>query len=130
MRHLSAAATALLFLLPASAGAFRQPQTVEQALAGRTPGKPVSCIQLPRVGSTQIFDSGAILYRMNGGPDYLNKPDGCDILRSDRATATRTPSTSICRGDLLRVFDPVAHFDYGACPLGDFVPYPRVKKGQ
>jgi len=110
--------------------AHARTRTVEEALAGRTAGSPTSCIQLNRVDSSEIFDSGAILYRMKGGPDYLNTPPGCSSLRQNRSISTRTPSTTICSGDILRVFDAPSHFEYGSCGLGEFVPYPRVKKAQ
>lgn len=122
-------AAALTLLAPGAADAFRSTQTVEQALAGRTAGKPVSCIQQQRIDSSQIFDSGVILYRMKGGPDYLNDPH-CPGLKQDRSIATRTPSTSLCSGDILHVFEPVSGMDYGSCPLNEFVPYARVKKAQ
>ncbi len=128
MRILSLAAV-LILLTPSAADAFRNTQTVEQVLAGRTAGKPVSCIQQQLIDSSQIFDSGAILYRMKGGPDYLNDPH-CASLKQDRSIASRTPTTSLCSGDILHVFEPVSGMDYGSCPLNDFVPYPRVKKAQ
>jgi len=128
MRLSSIAALALL--VPTAAFA-RDARTVDQVLAGRTAGKPQSCISQPQIEDTQMFDSGAILYRMRGGTDYLNTPPGCrGVLRPDKAIASRTPSTSLCRGDILRVFDPFSHMDYGSCGLGDFVPYPRIKKPQ
>lgn len=128
MRMLTLAAVMVATLVPGAA--HGRSQTVEEALAGRTAGKPTSCIQLTRVESSQIFDSGAILYRMKGGPDYLNTPDNCPFLRKDRSISTRTPSSSICSGDIVRVFDAPSHFDYGGCGLGEFVPYPKVKKAQ
>ena len=121
--------TAAIVVL-ASGTADARTRTVEEALAGRTAGKPTSCIQLTRVESSEIFDSGAILYRMRGGPDYLNTPPNCSSLRQNRSISTRTPSSTICSGDILRVFDAPSHFEYGSCGLGEFVPYPRVKKAQ
>ncbi len=118
----------LVALVPAASVA-RDSRTVEQVLAGRTAGAPRSCIPEQRIDGTEIFDSGAILYRMRAGPDYLNTPQACrGVLRHDSAIASRTPSTSICRGDIVRVFDPFTHVDYGSCGLDDFVPYPRVAK--
>ncbi|HLZ79270.1 MAG TPA: hypothetical protein VKQ09_08025 [Sphingomonas sp.] len=122
-------AAALTLLVPGTADGFRNTQTVEQALAGRSPGKPVTCIQQQRIDSSQIFDSGAILYRMKGGPDYLNDPH-CPSLKQDRSIASRTPSISLCSGDILHVFEPVSGMDYGSCPLNEFVPYARIKKAQ
>ncbi len=128
MRILPLAAL-LTLLVSGAANAFHNAQTVDQALAGRSAGKPVNCIQQQRIDSSQIFDSGAILYRMKGGPDYLNRPH-CASLKQDRSIASRTPSTSLCSGDILRVFEPVSGLDYGSCPLNEFVPYERVKKAQ
>ena len=74
---------------------------------------------------TTIFDSGAILYRMTGGPDYLNSP-GCPNLRHDRTIISHTYSGQLCRGDILTIVDPPSGVGYGGCPLGDFVPYTRA----
>jgi hypothetical protein len=126
--HLLPFAAALMLLAPSAADAYRNTQTVEQALAGRTAGKPTACIQQSQIYDSQIYDSGAILYRMKGGPDYLNTLNHrCPFLRQDRAIASRTPTGSLCSGDILTVFDPVAHFDYGGCGLGEFVPYEKAK---
>jgi hypothetical protein len=114
-------------LLLATGTAQAAPPSLDKALAGRTAGKPVSCIQQNFIDDSQIFD-GAILYRMKGGPDYLNRPAQCSQLRPNRGLISRTPSTSICRGDIVQIVDFSSHFNYGACGLGDFVPYPRVKK--
>ncbi len=127
--RIAAVLPALLLIAPITAIDARTPRTVEQALAGRMPGKPTSCINQPQIDDTEIFDTGDILYRMKNGPDYLNTPSPrCAALRHDRGTISRTPSTSLCSGDILRVVDFTSHFDYGSCALGEFVPYPRVKK--
>ncbi len=104
-----------------------RPPSQDQALAGRTPGAPTSCITQSRIDDTTIFDSGAILYRMKGGPDYLNTP-GCPNLRHDRTIISHTYSGQLCRGDVLTVVDPPSGMGFGGCPLGDFIPYERAKK--
>jgi len=116
--------------LPAAAPANSLPPpgpALTKALAGRTPGKPLTCINLPAIGSSTSLAEGAIIYKQSSRLWYVNRPDDgrCTLLRRDRAIATRTPSTQLCRGDIVRVFDPVGHFDYGACGLGDFVPYTK-----
>ena len=114
-------------LLLATGSAQAAQPSLDKALAGRTAGKPTSCIQQNFIDSTDIYD-GAILYRMITGPDYLNRPEQCSQLRPGRGLVTRTPSTSICGGDIVQIVDFSSHFNYGSCGLGDFVPYPRVKK--
>jgi len=65
-----------------------------KALAGRTPGAPVSCISLTDIRSSRIID-------------------------------TRTTTTSLCRGDIIRVIDPPNPMTFGSCGLGEFVPYTK-----
>jgi len=114
-------------LLLATGGANAAPRSLDTVLAGRTAGKAESCIQQNFIDDSETFD-GAILYRMKTGPDYLNRPGECSQLRPNRGLVTSTPSTSICRGDIIQVVDFTSHFNYGSCGLGDFIPYPRAKK--
>jgi hypothetical protein len=114
-------------LLLATGPAQAAPRSLDTILAGRTAGKPASCIPQNFVDDSETFD-GAILYHMKVGPDYLNRPEQCSQLRPGRGMVSSTPSTSICRGDIIQIVDFTSHFNYGSCGLGDFVPYPRVKK--
>jgi len=114
-------------LLLATGTAQAAPRSLDTVLAGRTAGKPATCIQQNFIDDSEIFD-GAILYRMKSGPDYLNRPSQCSQLRPDRGLVSRTPSTSICSGDIVQIVDFTSHFNYGSCGLGEFVPYPRAKK--
>jgi len=99
---------------------------VAEALAGRTAGKPVSCVRLREVRSTQVVDESAIIYKLNNKKWLVNFPSGgCASLRPERALVTSTPSTNLCRGDIARVIDPPTPIEYGSCGLGDFVPYSR-----
>jgi hypothetical protein len=120
--------TAALLTLASGAAFARSDPTPDKLIAGRTAGKPVSCISQTMVSDTQTFDDGSIFYRMRGPVDYINKPKDCPQLNSNRAYATSTPSTQLCSGDMLRVFDAAARLPYGTCVFDQFVPYPRVKK--
>ncbi len=97
-------------------------------LAGRTAGAPVECIgavEGDRGGD--IYDSGDILYRGHGSRLYLNHPDNCPALRSDRRIVSRSPSGRQCRGDILTVEDRISPAFYGSCALGSFIPYDRPR---
>ena len=97
-----------------------------KALAGRTAGKPTSCVHLRNVRSTRIVDESAIVYELSSRNWLVNFPaGGCSALRADRVMVTRTPSDDLCRGDIVRIIDPPAPIEYGSCGLGDFVPYAR-----
>jgi hypothetical protein len=128
MRPLSIAAGLMLIAMTPAVQA-RQEATPERMLAGRVAGKPISCIPQRQIDSSQNFDSGDILYRMKSGPDYLNSPrPKCAGLRGSAGMVTRTPSTDLCRGDIADIVDFTSGTQYGSCALGDFVPYPRVRK--
>jgi len=62
----------------------------EKALAGRTPGKPVSCLSLPTINSSTIVDDTAIIYKVSNRPWYVNRPDNgsCQALHPNRTLVT------------------------------------------
>lgn len=112
----------LALLAPAAAiAAQRDP------LAGLKPsGKPVDCIQTRFYGRTDFIGRTGIVFSDGLGRAYLNTlPDACAILSRNAAIASRTPQDQLCRGDIIQVFDPVAHIPLGACGLGSFQPYAR-----
>ena len=95
-----------------------------KALAGKVPGKPVSCITLRNIDSMQVYGERTLVYRINSKLSYRNDPrGGCPGLSNNRTLITRTPTGQLCRGDIARVADLVAGFDMGSCVLDDFVPY-------
>ena len=104
-------------------------ERLDRAIAGKVAGAPISCISLPRAGSSEIIDETAIIYRQSRSRLVVNRiPGGCPGLTRNRAFATRTPGTRLCRGDIITVFDPRAQIPYGSCALGDFVPYEAPRR--
>ncbi|HWT13913.1 MAG TPA: hypothetical protein VN231_14260 [Allosphingosinicella sp.] len=101
---------------------------VAEAVAGRIAGDPQSCVEMRRIRSSRAIGDDAILYEGTGDTVYLNRPaGGCQSLGMGRSLRTRTISSSLCRGDIVTVFDPVSGTEYGGCGLGDFVPYRRAR---
>jgi len=97
-----------------------------KALAGRTPGAPVSCISLTDIRSSRIIDTRTIIYEAGSRRWYVNQPPGgCAGLAPSRALVTSTTTTSLCRGDIIRVIDPPNPMTFGSCGLGEFVPYTK-----
>jgi hypothetical protein len=131
MKRIVKAASPLiaLFAFGAASAAVAAPDGLAKALAGRTAGKPVSCINQKNIDSSTIVD-GAIIYREKGGLLYVNRPDKgrCTILQPDRQLVTRTTVTQLCQLDNVRVVDMVSRMQYGSCTLGDFVPYAKPAK--
>ena len=99
----------------------------EQALAGRTAGKPVSCIQLNRSNGTQLVDKTALIYKQSRHLWYVNQPDGgrCISLNPNRAITSSTSTAQLCANDLITVIDPSSGISFGSCGLGEFVPYTK-----
>jgi hypothetical protein len=126
MRALIAAAF-MIVPVTALAGGNQPTAAVEKALKGMTPnGKPQSCVDLRDVPDSRLIDETTIIFQSSSRHAYVNHPPGgCPGLRPDHAIITRTPTGSLCRGDIITVVDPVSHMDYGSCGLGDFEPYGR-----
>ena len=99
------------------------------ALAGRVAGKPVDCINLRDVRSSQIIDRTAIVYDTGGGKLYVNRPRmAADSLDSDDILVTKTIGTDLCSLDTINLIDRASRFSHGFVGLGEFVPYTKVPK--
>ena len=132
MRRVHLLLTAIALAAPAMASTSREARDaaaqarLAKIVDGLVPGKPVSCVSLRDVPSSQLVDGLAIVYRAGSRRLYVNRPaGGCEALRENRAIATRTPSDRLCSGDIVRIFDAPSGIDYGSCALGEFVPYER-----
>jgi hypothetical protein len=105
-------------------------QQLDKLLAGRTAGKPVSCItRFPGSDRSTTIPKIGIVYE-RGGVRYLNRfQNGCPMLDWDTILVTRTPSTQLCRGDIAQIVtnSPPA-IPRGSCIYGDFETYSRPKK--
>jgi hypothetical protein len=99
----------------------------DKVLAGRTAGRPQSCVMLTQLRGNKTYGEGVIVFE--GQTDrtiYVNRPPaGCPELGWDRALRTRTTTGQLCSNDIVTVFDPTSGMQYGSCSLGDFVPYTR-----
>jgi hypothetical protein len=100
-----------------------------EALAGRVAGEPQDCISAAELAGDQTFGRGVILFRSRSNDVvYVNRPPGgCTGLDFGRAIKVQAPSTRLCRGDLITVFDPLTGTQYGSCGLGEFTPYRSAK---
>ncbi|HEV2866651.1 MAG TPA: DUF6491 family protein [Allosphingosinicella sp.] len=133
MKHSALAAIAALAAgcameAPVEDAAYEPEGRVAEALAGRTAGEPVDCVDMRQLRSNRSLGDNAMLFEGPGDIVYLNRPSGgCQSLEFGRSLRTRTTSTRLCRGDIVTVFDPVSGVEYGGCGLGDFVPYRRPR---
>jgi hypothetical protein len=101
---------------------------LDKALSGyEQAGPALSCVSHRSLGGNKSVGD-AILFSGTSGRLYVNRPaGGCANMNFGRALVTRTSSSQLCRGDIATVVDPVSGVSYGACGLGEFVPYKRVR---
>jgi hypothetical protein len=99
------------------------------ALDGRVAGPPRNCVPQRDLRGNRSAGEGAIIFNTQSRDlIYVNRPaGGCPELDFGRALKTRTTSTQLCAGDIAEVFDPVSGVSSGACGLGEFTPYRRVR---
>ena len=106
-----------------------QQSRLAQALEGRTAGPAMSCVSHRLLRDNRSIGEGVILFNGAGDIVYVNRPPGgCPALDYGRTMITRTPSASLCSGDIVTVFDPVSRIEYGGCGLGEFVPNRRTER--
>ncbi len=104
---------------------------LQQLIAGRTAGQPMSC--LPGYNSrssnmTAIDDSTIAFSNGSGGDVYVSNvtSGGCARLASGFYTlVTRTTGSRLCSGDIANVTDLRTGIIVGSCALGEFTPYRR-----
>ncbi|ATC23818.1 hypothetical protein [Caulobacter vibrioides] len=134
MRYRLNGLVAMLALSVAGAASAANPkpppeQVLAKMLDGRTAGAPVNCIDSRGVETVDIVDKTAIVYRLQGGRLYVNRPRvGAESLRRDQVLVTRTVGTRLCSFDPVNLLESGARFDAGFVSLGAFTPYDRPRR--
>ena len=106
----------------------RDLKIMDQWLAGKQPGPPVSCIPHSQIRATYYVGGKTILYKVSNNLVYRNDPPGgCPGLNSNLALETRNPTGMLCSGEIAQVKDYSQGYSPGACALGEFVPYRKAK---
>lgn len=100
---------------------------LETALAGKTAGKPQSCIRLRGTYGTESFDNkdGTLLFKVSRKLVYRTDTKGaCRRIGKGDALITRSfNGGELCRGDIAHSADLLSGFQSGSCAMGEFVPY-------
>lgn len=103
-------------------------QKLASALAGRTAGRPVSCMPGHRSTQMDVIDDWNIVYR-DGSRVYLQNPrGGCPGLANGRYTlvSRKYGTNQTCDGDINQLVDLNTGTGGGSCVFGPFVPYTRI----
>jgi hypothetical protein len=125
-----AIAIAALLSIPAAPAAAALPAPEVQLaklIEGRTAGKPVDCIHLDLRAASVTIPRTAIAYK-DGRTWYVSRFEGgCPELDPDAFIITSTPTTQVCRGDIVRVGRTPPTLLLGTCVMGDFTPYTKPR---
>lgn len=124
--------TAALATTAASAAPSAKIQAKAEArlaklLDGRTAGKPVDCINLRDIQSSEIIDGVGIVYRVGASKLYVNRPKDAGTLDSDDIMVTDTRTSQLCSIDTVRLVSRTSRFPTGFVFLEKFVPYTKVQ---
>lgn len=121
----AAAALGACTSTPDPGRAQRDSAKLQQALAGRAAGGPVTCLPAYRSRDMTVLDNGTLLFR-DGRTVWVNQlAQGCARAGSlGYAMVTRNfGGTGLCRGDIVQLVDTSSGMFGGSCTVGDFVPY-------
>ncbi|QOT72780.1 hypothetical protein H5V43_06620 [Sphingobium fuliginis] len=110
--------------------------TAAPALAGKAPanlvpaGKPVDCVQLNAIRSTEVRDDRTIDFIMNGNKVYRNiLPMSCPSLGFERRFLYKTSLSQLCSVDIITVLYQTGGLQRGpSCGLGKFQPMQKMAK--
>ena len=128
MRGLPVLALALTALCGAAAPAADRVKEdpLARALAGRVPGKPVSCIDPQFTDGPQIIDDHTLIYNRVGRRVWRNDlPDACPALRPDVTIIVEMYGGQLCENDRFRVLEPGSRIPSASCRFGRFTPYDK-----
>ena len=100
---------------------------LDKALAGLTPGAPLSCVPLTYSMLATKAYGRTLIYRQGNGTAYRNDTaGGCEgAARGDILVSIQHEGRP-CSGDIIRTVDPYARTTTGSCALGQFVPYQKA----
>ena len=95
-------------------------------LAGKTPGRVLTCLPRQYAERQTIIDERTIIFRPNAGRSRVYRSDispSCAGLDRNSTIIRRSTQTSICSGEIFEVRDSGTQFPRGSCTFGDFTEY-------
>lgn len=91
--------------------------------AARETGRPVSCITIHQIKSTNVHDDRTIDFVMRNGAVYRNRlSHNCPGLGFQDAFTYRSSSSQLCSVDTITVLQPPGLSMGASCGLGKFQP--------
>ncbi|MEH3047567.1 hypothetical protein [Sphingomonas adhaesiva] len=121
----AAAALSALAVGVADARRNRSPEAEYQRLiAGKTPGKPVDCIDTRFDRPSLSAYGDKLIYRVSSKLVYVNdSTGGCQGVARGDVLVTRQFQSRLCKGDIAQTVSVPPAIPTGSCALGSFTPY-------
>lgn len=97
-------------------------------LAGKVPGRPLSCLPHYDANDMTIVDGRTIAFKMGSRTTYImHLTAGCEMLGSGNYAllSRQFASPGMCEGDIQSVVDTLNHSNMGSCTITDIVPFTR-----
>ena len=97
-------------------------------LAGKVPGRPISCLPHYDANDMTIVDGRTIAFRVSSRTTYLmHLSQGCEMLGSGTYAllSRQIAGPGMCEGDIQSVVDTMNHISVGSCTIADIVPFTR-----
>lgn len=105
-----------------------QQKDLDAVLAGKVPGEKISCISATNQSNLRPVSNTILVNPVNRKLAYRNDVIGrCSGLTSGGSMVIEMRGSQYCRGDRVNVVDFQSGMWWGACALGDFVPYRAAK---
>lgn len=119
---------AAIAVLAATADA--RPLKPEQEAMIKPEGKPVSCIPIHQIRSSQVRDDSTIDFYMNNRKVFRNKlPSSCPSLGFQERFGYSTSISQLCSTDIITVlFSGPGVMPGASCGLGQFQPVTGAPK--
>jgi hypothetical protein len=104
----------------------RSTQELAQLLAGKVPGKPISCLPPYNSNDQRNIDGRTVAFRVGTRQTYvMHLTSGCELLATGNyALVTRSVGgMGMCQNDIVRVVDVMNRTTVGSCGIESIVPF-------
>lgn len=106
----------------------RGQQAYDTLLAGKVPGRPVSCLQHYDANDMTVIDGRTLAFRVGSRTTYImHLTQGCELLSGGTYAllSRQFGATGMCRGDIEQVVDTLNRTNVGSCTVTDIIPYTK-----
>lgn len=112
---------------PPAGVAAAPPGELQRMLAGKVPGRPISCLPSYQSNDMRVIDGRTLAFRNGvGGTVYVaHLSPGCEAITSgaNALVSRQIGGSGMCQGDIQQVEDMMAHVNSGSCTIEQIVPF-------